>query len=145
MVERLGAYHLTLQEAVATERSRDRFTLHDVEESAKLLGFGLDQELAVEYDDDDVSRDFLENAWKHMLKKAYKESSQHVNGINLAFRMLSEARLDVVARKLWSDMSNMMSPEQAYHTLEVPAEVDDYMLVTIFNLRVSGYVRLILS
>jgi ubiquitin carboxyl-terminal hydrolase 25 len=132
-----------LQEVVATERSRDRFTQSEVENAAMDLGFGIQNVLHVDYDED-VDDLFIENAWKECVKRSWKDSERGgeiLRAANDALRILAEARGSTKLRKVWeSGKGKGMSPEKAYDTLEVPKDVDDQMLITVFNMRVRGCV-----
>lgn len=130
----------SLQEILATERSRDRFTIEDFNRAAVTLGFGVDGPLGVEYDEADIPESFIEAAWKECVKKSWKDlehGSELLRAANEAFRILAEARGSETLRKAWeAGKDRMMNPERAYDTLEVPKDVEDSMLITLFNIRV---------
>jgi len=122
------------------ERSRDRFTIDDVERAAAILGFGLNGPLRVEYDEADVEETFIENAWKECAKRSWRDlehGSEILRDANEALRILAEARGSETLRKVWeSGKERVMNPDKAYDTLEVPKDVDEMMLITVFNMRV---------
>lgn len=129
-----------LEELLAVERSRDRFIAPDVENAAIILGFGADGVLQVDYDST-VDDNFIESAWKSTVQRSWRD---HDHGAELhreandALRILAESKGSIQLRKLWEDGRNKyMNPERAYDTLEIPKEVDDFMLITVFNMRVS--------
>ncbi|KAG2022705.1 ubiquitin C-terminal hydrolase Ubp2 [Coprinopsis cinerea AmutBmut pab1-1] len=136
-LETSGESSAQLQELMAMEQSRNRFTEMDIHLAAQNLGFGPEGHLRVDYDDD-VDEDFVENAWKDAVKRAYRDP---VNGSEMqrtadeSLRILAEARGSNRLRQLWENKKNSMSPERAYDTLEVPADVDDAMLIMVFNMR----------
>jgi len=63
--------------------------------------------------------------------------TQRLSIANDAFRRIAEMRGNEALWKKWEQAKDGgMTPERAYSTLEVPAEIDDGMLITIFSLRV---------
>jgi ubiquitin carboxyl-terminal hydrolase 25/28 len=133
-----------LQELVATEQSRDRFTLEDVSVAATILGFGLENILHVEYEED-IPDDFVENAWKECVKRSWRDHERGAETHRIAnesFRILAEYRGSVRLRAIWENEKNRsMNRDKAYDTLEVPKDVEDYMLITIYNMRVSLFLN----
>lgn len=130
-----------LQEVVVIERSRDRFTIDEVERAATILGFGVQGPLKVEYDEADVDEEFIENAWRDCVKQSWRDlerGSESLRNANEALRILAEARGSGALRKVWEGgKDRIMNPERAYDTLEVPKETDDLMLITVFNMRME--------
>lgn len=130
-----------------TEQSRDRFTLEDVNTASTMLGFGVENLLRVEYDED-VEDEFIENAWRSCVKRSWQDlqhGSETLRHANDSFRILAETRGSVKLWKLWENGKNMyMNPDRAYSTLEVPKEFDDTMLITVYNMRVCFSLRLLL-
>ena len=124
------------------EQSRDRFTLEDVLVAATTLGFGIDNVLHVEYDED-IPDDFVENAWKECVKRSWRDHQRGAETHRIAnefFRVLAEYRGSVQLRFIWENEKNRsMNPDKAYDTLEVPKDVEDYMLITIYNMRVRHF------
>lgn len=135
-----GSCPTQLQDLLVMERSRDRFTTDDLENAASTLGFGPDGLLSVDYDDE-IPDEFVENAWKDCVKRSWRD---HNNGSELhrkaneAFRILAEARGSVRLKKVWEAGKNKyMNPDRAYDTLEIPKDVDDHMLITVFTMRLE--------
>ena len=128
-------------EALATERSRDRFTSDDLGKACTILGFGAEGPLKLDFDDD-IPEDFIEGAWKECLKKSWRDPEHGPDMLreaNEAFRILAEARGSENLRRIWeAGKERVMNPEKAYDTLEVPKDVDDAMLITVFNMRVRS-------
>jgi ubiquitin carboxyl-terminal hydrolase 25/28 len=115
--------------------------MEDFENSTAILGFGMNYDLGVELDDD-VEDEFIENAWKEVIKKSWKDSD---NGADLqrkaneALRIVAEAQGRHKLRQVWQTKKlSLMSPDRAYKVLEVPENVDDLMLITVFALRVCS-------
>ncbi len=134
---------MPLQSFVFDERERGRFTREDFLEAPATLGFGPHGTLGVDYDYD-VPDDFVENAWREAVRRAWREGAGAAGGDGLrlglandAFRRVAEVRGSEALWKKWEQAKDGgMTPERAYATLEVPAEIDDGMLITVFSMRV---------
>jgi ubiquitin carboxyl-terminal hydrolase 25 len=128
-----------LQHLVMMERERLRFTHQDLLDATKTLGFGSDGPLGVEFEDD-VPEEFIINAWRDALKRAWKDTergSELQRSATEAFRIIADARGSVKLRKLWEEgKGKTMTPDRAYDLLEVPKMVDEAMLLTVFQFRV---------
>lgn len=128
-----------LQDILVLERSRDRFTVAELDRAAETLGFGMNGPLGVEYDEADVEESFIENAWKECVKRSWREignGAELLRTANDALRILAEARGSEALRKVWErGKERVMNPERAYDVLEVPKDVDEMMLITVFNMR----------
>jgi ubiquitin carboxyl-terminal hydrolase 25/28 len=113
--------------------------LEDVSVTAIVLGFGLENVLHVDYEED-IPDDFVENAWKECVKRSWRAQERGAETHRIAsesFRILAEYRGSVRLRTIWENEKNRsMNPDKAYDTLEVPKEVEDNMLITIYNMRV---------
>lgn len=131
-----------LQSFVFDERERGRFTRDDFQEAPATLGFGPLGTLSVDYDYD-VPDEFVENAWREAVRRAWREGAGAAGGDGLrltaandAFRRIAEVRGSAALWKKWDlAKDGGMTPERAYATLEVPAEIDDGMLITVFSMR----------
>ena len=127
-----------LQSFVLDERERGRFTNEDYQDAPPVLGFGIHGTLGVEYDDD-VPDEFVENAWREAIRRTWRDggNGQQITCANDAFRRIAEMRASEALWRKWEQAKDGgMTPERAYSTLEVPAEIDDGMLITIFSMRV---------
>ncbi|KAF8262773.1 hypothetical protein EI94DRAFT_1773099 [Lactarius quietus] len=103
------------------------------------LGFGPNGPLNVDYDYD-VPDDFVENAWREALRHAWREGADglRLTAANDAFRRIAEVRGSEALWKKWEQAKDGgMTPERAYATLEVPSEIEDGMLITVFSMRVD--------
>ncbi|KAG2365462.1 hypothetical protein BDR07DRAFT_1449769 [Suillus spraguei] len=129
-----------LQTLVFEERSRGRFTEEDLENAAATLGFGRDGALRLELEDD-IEDDFLAEAWRTAVKNAWrdaKDCAQLQRDANDAFRIIAQSRGSKKLMKLFSESSkNQMDPSRAYSVLEVSADVDDELVLTVFMMRVE--------
>ncbi|KAH9486398.1 putative ubiquitin carboxyl-terminal hydrolase 2 [Psilocybe cubensis] len=140
-LEEYGGCPAQVQELVVMEQSRERFTLDDVANAATTLGFGSENVLGVEYDQDDIPDEFVENAWKDCVKRSWRDhehGSETQRHSNEALRILAESRGSITLRKAWEVGKNKyMNPDRAYDTLEIPKDVDDHMLITVYNMRLE--------
>ncbi|KAI6048070.1 hypothetical protein EDC04DRAFT_2886852 [Pisolithus marmoratus] len=129
-----------VQNLVFEERTRNRYTEDDLANAISVLGFGKDGPLRVELDAD-VDDDFIAEAWKDCVRRAWrdpKDGVQRQRDANDAFRIVAESRGSTKLRKMWEDSSkNVMDPNRAYTILEVPPETDESMLMTVYVMRVE--------
>ena len=130
-----------LQSLIVEERERFRFTPEDYANAARLLGFGRDNDLGVELDSD-VDDDFIAQAWRSARQRAWLDASDAARKraqLNDALKIVAEQRGSEALLKVWSDEKGSgMSPETAYQTLDVPRDVDETMLLTVYSMRVRG-------
>ncbi|EJD03499.1 cysteine proteinase [Fomitiporia mediterranea MF3/22] len=129
----------SLETLLASERSRGRFTVSDVQTAIRTLGFGADNDLRVDYDED-VDEHFLQSAWRDAVRRSWREhdGASRRRDLNEAFRILAESRRSLELVKAFEDdQINGMTPDKAYSTLEVPMGVDEEMLITVYNMRVE--------
>ena len=140
-LQEFGSCPPQLQELLATQRSRKLFTSEDIATAATTLGFGIGNVLDVTYGED-VEDQFVENAWKESVKRSWRDLEHGPDIyrlVNEAFRILAESRGSIELRKIFENGKNKyMTPDQAYNTLEVPKDVDDLILITVYNMRVRG-------
>lgn len=104
-----------------------------------LLGFGKDGELGVEFGDD-IDDKFILEAWRSARRRTWTDpvkGSETRMRLNDALKILADARNSSILDNAWDkEKGSSMSPESAYSTLEVPKEVDESMLITIYSMRV---------
>ncbi|KAI0066711.1 cysteine proteinase [Artomyces pyxidatus] len=130
-----------LQSIILEERTRNRFTHENLQDAVKLLGFGKDGPLRLELDEvgnDQSGTEFIENAWKDAVRRAWRDpDASKLMEVNDAFRMIAEARENPLLHRIWElAKDGGMTPERAYNTLDIPKEIDDALLITIYSMRV---------
>ncbi|KAJ7204386.1 hypothetical protein GGX14DRAFT_646865, partial [Mycena pura] len=134
----LGNDCVELATLLNSETTRGRFAYEDINAAATTLGFGADTPLNVEYGAD-VPDEFVENAWKECVKKSWRDDdggSRIQTEASTALKTLAIARGSHALLKVWEHgQRGIMSPERAYDTLEVPKDVDEDMLIMIYNMR----------
>lgn len=128
-----------LQQLIVEERSRHRYTLDDLHGAVALLGFGKDGYLGVELDQE-IDDGFILKAWRDAKRRAWRNEKNGAElrlQLNDALRFIADDRGSTVLRKAWEEERGTgMSPDSAYATLEVPKDVDESMLITVFSMRV---------
>ncbi len=136
-----------LQSLIVEERSRSRFTPEDYLDAVKTLGFGRDGELGVELDAD-VDDDFIAQAWRSARQRAWQRPADATllrAKLNDALRLIAESRGSEKLLKVWGEEKGTgMSPDTAYSTLEVPRDMEESMLLTVYSMRVrKNFLRLV--
>lgn len=134
----LDACPVSLQELLSKEESRGRFTLDDIDRAIHILGFGEGGTLQIPYDST-VSDEFIENAWTHVVKESWKTCSEQTQKeADESLRILAQIRSSKYLMNRYEHArKNMMNPSKAYQALEVPEDVDEAMLLTIYSMRVG--------
>lgn len=139
-LEVLGNDCVMLATLMESETKRGRFAYEDIDDAATTLGFGVEGPLQVDYATD-VSDDFVENAWKECVKKSWRDyqgGSTLQNKATQALKIIADARGSHTLQKVWEHgQRGVMSPEKAFDTLEVPKDVDEEMLITVFTMRLE--------
>lgn len=130
-----------MQSVVIDERSRGRYTHDDLQRAIKCLGFGNEGALRIDFDEE-ISDDFITRAWRDIIKRAWRDpnnGTETQRDAHESFRIIAEARGSTELKKLWEEGQNRtMNPDRAYSTLEVPTDVEETMLLTVFSMRVSA-------
>lgn len=132
-----------LELVLAEEKARGRFTTSDLQDAVRALGFGRENELGVELDED-VEDEFIVKAWKDAMKRTWRlpeaDTSQKRMELTDAFKVVADARGSQTLLEAWKEgkKNTGMSPDAAYSTLEVPSDVDEEMLITVYNFRVRS-------
>jgi ubiquitin carboxyl-terminal hydrolase 25/28 len=131
-----------LQSIILEERERLRFTTTDLAEAIRILGFGPNESLRIEYDTD-VSDEFVESAWRETIKRAWHDptrSAELQKAANNALRVVAESRGSVALRNLWNSSGQLvLTPDKAFAALEVPIDVDESMLIMVYEMRVGDF------
>ncbi|KAJ7040245.1 hypothetical protein C8F04DRAFT_1082915 [Mycena alexandri] len=139
-LEALGNDCIMFAQLVDSETQRGRFTHDDVDAAAATLGFGSDGPLKVDYGTD-VPDEFVENAYKECVKRSWRDpegGSKMQTAATKALKILADARKSRTLHRVWDQgKRGIMSPERAYDTLEVPKDVDEDMLITVFSMRLE--------
>jgi ubiquitin carboxyl-terminal hydrolase 25/28 len=142
ILQDLGHIPQELQQAVIDERSRFRYTTEDQANALRSLGFGKDGHLGVDFEPD-VPEEFVIGAWRDCVRRAWRDTENGValqREANDAFRIAAESRGSDRLWALWeAGKGKSMTPDRAYETLEVPKEVDDAMLITVYVMRVRYF------
>lgn len=128
----------SLEMLLGEEKSRNRFTLKEAEKSMGLLGFGKDNILGIDLDEVDDD-EFVIRAWKDAMNRISKDADAASVRVDLvdAFKIIADLRGSSKLQEAWErNKSPMMTLESAYSVLEVPKDVDETMLLTVFNMRV---------
>lgn len=127
----------SLEVLLVEERSRNRFTWADVEKAKSLLGFGKENVLGIDLEEADD--DFIVRAWKDAMKRIWQEPDGASKRSDLvdAFKIIADLRGSTQLRETWEhNRGSMMTLDTAYSTLEVPRDMDETMLLTVFAMRV---------
>ncbi|PIL31016.1 hypothetical protein GSI_05709 [Ganoderma sinense ZZ0214-1] len=129
-----------LQAFIVQEKERYRFTLKEHDDYARRLGFGRNNDLGVELDSD-VDDEFIAQAWRSARQRAWMspgDASRRRAGLNDALKVVAEQRGSTALIKVWmEEKGSGMSPETAYSTLDVPRDVDETMLLTVYSMRIE--------
>lgn len=127
----------SLEMLIGEERSRNRFTWGDVQKAKHLLGFGEGSVLGIDLTDADD--DFIIQAWRDAMKRVWREPDGASKRADLvdAFKIIGDLRGSAKLKEAWENgKGSMMTLDTAYSTLEVPKDVDETMLLTIYAMRV---------
>ncbi|KAL0565497.1 ubiquitin-specific protease ubp2 [Marasmius crinis-equi] len=139
-MEQMASCPPALQDLLLTEQTRGRFTSEELQTATAMLGFGHDNALRVEYDNE-IEEEFIENAWKECVKRSWMEPSggELQKNANASLRIIAESRGSTHLRELYEKGKNslMMTPDRAYDVLEVPRDVDESMLITVYTMRLD--------
>ena len=90
----------------------------------------------------DVDDEFVAQAWRSARQRAWQvpsEATRRRAELNDALKIVAETRESTKLLKVWEDEKGSgMSPEMAYSTLDVPRDVDETMLLTVYSMRVCS-------
>lgn len=139
----------TLSLFAQTEKSKGYWFKDEREKGLKMLGFGDDGPLRIDFDESDVDGPFLINAYIsawNSVNAAYGLKKPDERDVEL--RELKDAvvvvaqstgREDLVSYVEEELRKRSRDPAQAYATLGANHEMDDEIILAIFSLRVSFY------
>ncbi|KAH9913522.1 uncharacterized protein B0H18DRAFT_1047995 [Fomitopsis serialis] len=140
MLANVGEASPELQQLIHDERKRHRYTFDDLRDSIALLGFGKDGELGVEFDGE-IDDKFILDAWRNARRRTWADpvkGGEMRMRLNDALKIIADARNSQTVDSAWNqEKGSVMSPETAYATLEVPKDMDETMLLTIYAMRVE--------
>ncbi|KAF7307239.1 USP domain-containing protein [Mycena indigotica] len=130
-----------LEKVHSSESSRGRLSDEDIRSAPEYLGFGFDGILGVEYDKD-VDDEFIENAWKEAVKRSWRqlEGGALQTKATAALKVLAMTRGSHQLMKVWENAQQVViTPEQAYSTLELSQDIDmdEATLIMIFQVRLD--------
>nr|GAT59850.1 predicted protein [Mycena chlorophos] len=138
----LGTDCELLEKVLSAEAIRGRISEDDVKAAPECLGFGVHGIIGVEYDSQDVDDTFIENAWRDSVKRSWRhpDGSAMQKRATAALKVLAMARRSHNLQTVWEQAQHViMTPEQAYHTLELSPEIemDEDTLIMIFQVRLE--------
>lgn len=128
---------IELEALYTGEQDRGRWTPNDLMEAANTLGFGRNNALKIDLKESED--DFVLQAWEHLMTQAWKEPDGGANNrkaLTRALHIIAESRSSTLLKQKALDSNAELTPEKAYGTLEVPFDVDEEMLITIYKLRI---------
>lgn len=131
-----------LDSLIASEVERGRWTLPELEGAISLLGFGRTNALKVDLAESD--EEFVLSAWRDAMTRAWKDQDGGVGRrkeLTHALELVAEARGSRRLRAEAKDSKADLTPEKAYQTLVVPPDVEEAMLITVYNMRVRVFHR----
>jgi ubiquitin carboxyl-terminal hydrolase 25/28 len=105
--------------------------------AADQLGFGRSNALKVELDESED--EFVFRAWEDLMTRAWQEEGGGAlrrKELTRALNVIAEFRGSRFLKSKASESYVEMTPERAYSTLEVPPDVDEEMLITVYKMRV---------
>ncbi|KAK7464469.1 ubiquitin-specific protease ubp2 [Stygiomarasmius scandens] len=142
LMDNLASCPQPLQEILASEESRQRFTEDNLLRAITLLGFGPEGHLKIDYGDD-IPDKFIEDAYKSGLQMAWSDTTDGASkqrDLQEALRMIAEARGSKKLREFWDKQlkGGYISPDRAYEILEIPKDtVDENMIILVYQMRID--------
>ncbi|KAF8581701.1 cysteine proteinase [Ramaria rubella] len=137
---------LQLDILIAGESHRGRWQSSELAHAAQLLGFGRTNVLKVELEESED--EFVKRAWGDAMGRAWRVTQDGAESdgdggavkrrdLTRALHIIAEARGSRVLKNMARDSKAEMTPEVAYRTLQVPEDVDEEMLITVYKMRVE--------
>ncbi|KAF8529679.1 hypothetical protein BU17DRAFT_79749 [Hysterangium stoloniferum] len=132
-----------LENLITSEVDRGRWLKEHLDQSATLLGFGRTNSLRVDLEESED--EFVYSAWDLEMTSAWKGVEQEKwdggasrrQELTRALHVIAESRGSRMLKNKANESLAEMTPEKAYGTLEVPPDVEEEMLITIYKLRVD--------
>jgi len=129
---------MELHTLFTNETDRGRWLLSDYDSAVTILGFGRSNALKV--DIDEAEDEFIFCAWNDAMTRAWKDQDGGAAQRRIlihALNIVAEARGSLFLKQKAQDGKTALTPQKAYQTLEVPSDVDEDMLITVYKMRVS--------
>ncbi|KAK7063918.1 USP domain-containing protein [Favolaschia claudopus] len=119
----IASESLVLVQLLDSEQERGRFSIENLNGAANILGFGPDGPL----------KECVKRSWRDL-----EGGSRLQTDATKALKIIADSRGSHSLQKVWEHgKRGIMSPERAYDTLEVPKDVDEEMLITVFTMRIE--------
>ncbi|QRV94703.1 ubiquitin carboxyl-terminal hydrolase [Ceratobasidium sp. AG-Ba] len=127
-----------LEDLLAKESSKDRWTEYDLQSAAETLGFGINGVIGTEYVAEEADDEYILLAFQTAFKEAGSDSLKR-SRVKSSLKILGESRS---SHKLVDHYNRVMSSsymdiDEAYRILEVTKEVDDDTLVVVYQVRIA--------
>jgi ubiquitin carboxyl-terminal hydrolase 25 len=132
------SFPVELDTLIENEVVRGRWPMGDYENATLMLGFGRSNALKVELEESE--EEFIFCAWSDAMIRAWKDSdggTARRKDLSRALNIIAEARGSRFLKLKAQDSKTALTPERAYQTLEVPSDVDEEMLLTVYKMRVG--------
>ena len=133
------AFPMELHTLIANETDRGRWLPSDHDNAASILGFGKSNALKVDLDE--AEEEFVFRAWSDAMTRAWKDQdggAARRRELTQALNIVAEARGSRFLKQKAQDSKAALTPQKAYQTLEVPSDVDEAMLITVYKMRVGA-------
>ncbi|KAG8703513.1 ubiquitin-specific protease ubp2, partial [Ceratobasidium sp. 395] len=128
----------TLEDLVARESSKGRWTRWELQSAAEALGFGSSGVIGSEYIAEEADDDYILAAFQAALKGAGTDSLKRSN-VKSSLKILGESRGSHKLMKHYEHImsANYMDIDEAYRILDVAKDMDDDTLVVVYQVRVE--------
>lgn len=137
---------MELETLIANETERGRWLPSDYDNAALMLGFGRSNALKVDLDESE--EEFVFRAWSDAMTRAWKDpdgGAARRRDLTQALNIIAEKRGSRFLKHKAQDSKASLTPQKAFQTLDVPSDVDEDMLITVYKMRVSDLFCAILN